>query len=262
MMQDNQNRHMYNSMYNMNHHEADDRNAMSNVNVGETERILSMFGGAAMVLFALTRGFKGLWMAIIGAMMLYRGMTGHSTVYHTLGYSSAVATNPGNVAVPHEQGIHVVKSVTIDRPVEELYLFWRNFENLPRFMKHLESVTVKDSAHSHWVAKAPMNMTVEWDAEIVNEVPYEVIGWRSMANADIANAGSVRFSPAPGGMGTEVRVTLEYVPPAGKVGMMIAKLFGEEPENQIGEDLNRFKQLMETGEVTTTDGQPSGREAE
>lgn len=258
-MQNNQNR---NSIYNMNHHDPDDRDAMSNINIGETERMLSMFGGAAMVLFAVTRGFKGLWMAILGGMMLYRGMTGNSIVYHLLGYSSAVATNPANVAVPHQQGIHVVKSVTIDRPVEDLYLFWRNFENLPRFMNHLEAVTVKDSAHSHWVAKAPLGRTVEWDAEIVNEVPYEVIGWRSTANADIANAGSVRFSPAPGGMGTEVRVTLEYVPPAGKVGMAIAKLLGEEPEMQIEEDLNRFKQLMETGEVTPSDGQSSGMASE
>jgi uncharacterized membrane protein len=255
-MQDNNSR-----MYHVTPHASDDRDAMSNVNIGETERILSLFGGAAMMLFALTRGFRGIWMAIIGAMMLYRGMTGHSVVYHTLGYSSAVATNKTNVAVPHEQGIHVVKTVTVDRPVEEVYHFWRNFENLPRFMKHLEAVRVKDSVHSHWVAKAPMGANVEWDAEIINEIPYEVIGWRSMANADIANAGSVRFSPAPGGQGTEVRVTLEYVPPAGIVGMAIAKLLGEEPSIQIEEDLNRFKQLMETGEVTTTDEQTSGRES-
>jgi uncharacterized membrane protein len=249
------------SMYNMNHHDPNNREAISNVNVGETERILSLFGGAGMILFALSRGVKGLWMAIIGAMLIYRGTTGHSVVYDVLGYSSAVATNRANVAVPHQQGIHVVKSVIIDRPVEELYHFWRNFENLPRFMKHLESVTVRDSVHSFWTAKGPAGTKVSWEAEIVNEVPYEVIGWRSLANADIANAGSVRFSPAPGGQGTEVRVTLEYVPPAGKLGVAIAKLFGEEPELQVSEDLDRFKQLMETGEVSTTDGQSSGRES-
>jgi len=151
--------------------------------------------------------------------------------------------------------------VTVNKSPGELYRFWRNFENLPRFMNHLESVKVIDGNRSHWVAKAPLGMTVEWDAVIHNEQENELIAWRSLEGADIPNAGSVRFERAPGGRGTIVKVALEYDPPAGKVGATIAKLFGEEPEQQVEEDLRRFKQVMETDAASTTEGQSSGRSA-
>ncbi len=242
----------------MNHHAPDDARAVSPINVGQTDRNLSLLAGAVMVVFGLSRGARGAWLALMGGVLIYRGALGQDALYKKLGYSSAVATNKGNVAVPHQQGIHVEKAVTINRPAEALYTYWRNFENLPRVMSHLESVTVQDSVHSHWVAKAPAGMTVAWDAEIINEVPNEVIGWRSLANADIANAGSVRFSPAPGNRGTEVRVTLEYVPPAGALGAAIARLLGEEPSVQVENDLRRFKQMMEIGHAVSTDDQPHG----
>lgn len=154
-------------------------------------------------------------------------------------------------------GIEVKHQVTIDRPAEELFRFWRNFENLPQFMRHLESVTTLDNTRSHWVAKAPLG-NVEWDAEIVDEQPNQRIVWRSLPNADVVNAGSVLFLPGPTGRGTEVYVVLEYDPPAGVVGATVAKLFDEEPGQQVKEDLLRFKQLMEAGEIPTNEGQPSG----
>jgi uncharacterized membrane protein len=153
----------------------------------------------------------------------------------------------------------VRKSITINRPQEEIYAFWRDFENLPRFMNHLISVSVLDERRSHWVAKAPAGRTVEWDAEIVEEKPNELIVWRSLPGADVRNVGAVVFEPATGGRGTVVRVDLRYDPPGGKVGATIAKLFGEAPEKQIPMDLLRIKNLLETGEIARTEGQSAGR---
>jgi uncharacterized membrane protein len=137
--------------------------------------------------------------------------------------------------------------------VEEVYGFWRDFANLPRFMRHLESVQVHDDGRSHWVAKAPAGRTVEWDAETTEDRPNELIAWRSLPGADVRNSGSVAFAPAPGGRGTEVRVTLEYDPPLGKLGSKIAMLFREEPGQQVYDDLRHFKQVMETGEIVFSD---------
>jgi uncharacterized membrane protein len=153
-------------------------------------------------------------------------------------------------------GVHVDESVTVNRPVAEVYRFWRNFENLPNFMNHLESVSQRDAGISHWVAKGPAGTTVEWDARIINEVDNKVIGWQSIEGATISTAGSVNFAETP--RGTEVRVHLQYNPPAGKIGAAVAWLLGEEPSLQIREDLRRFKQLMETGEIPTIHGQSFG----
>lgn len=155
--------------------------------------------------------------------------------------------------------IHVQRSFTVDRPAEELYNYWHNFENLPRFMKHLKSVTSKDSRYSHWVAQGPMGVPVEWDAELLDERPGEYLVWRSLPGAAISNRGSVEFRPATNGSGTEVTVALTYHNPAGKVGAAFAKMLGREPETQVREDLRRFKALMESGEIPTVVGQPSGR---
>lgn len=144
--------------------------------------------------------------------------------------------------------IDVKKSIIINKSPEELYRFWRNFENLPRFMNHLESVKSLDDKRSHWVAKAPLGTTVEWDAEIITEDEGKNIVWRSLEGADIENLGSVAFTSA-NGSSTEVKVTMQYNPPGGVVGAAVAKLFGENPEQQLEEDLNRFKQVMETGQI-------------
>jgi uncharacterized membrane protein len=157
-----------------------------------------------------------------------------------------------------EERMHVNVAITVNRPPEEVYAFWRDFENLPRFMTHLESVQTTGDRRSHWKAKAPAGRTVEWDAELVEDRPGELISWRSLEDADVENSGSVRFSPAPGGRGTEVRVELRYSPPGGGLGVTLAKLFGEEPALQTHDDLRRFKQVLETGEVVRTEGSPRG----
>jgi uncharacterized membrane protein len=172
-------------------------------------------------------------------------------MYQALGVST---TNVGRRKVNTDRAVKVEKRITINQPPEQVYRFWRNFENLPRFMKHVESVQVKDNRHSHWVIKAPLGMSVEWDAEIISEIPNELIGWRSEGHGDVDNAGSVRFERSADGRGTDVIVMLQYDPPAGLVGVAMAKILGEEPEQQVEEDLRRFKHVMETGEAPTTVG--------
>jgi uncharacterized membrane protein len=154
--------------------------------------------------------------------------------------------------------LRLEKSIIVNRSPQECYRFWRDVESFPRFMSHVESVRTTDENRQHWTVKGPAGSHVEWDAEILADEPGELLAWRSLAGADVDNAGSVRFEAAPGGRGTIVRVALQYRPPAGAAGEMLAKLFGEEPSQQIDEDLRRFKWLIETGEIPTTVGQPSG----
>lgn len=244
------------TMTNGNGHPAHDTH---DVNVSTVERVASALGGGALAVMALKKhNAASAALALAGGYLLYRGVTGHCAGYSALHTGTAGPLESENASVPHNQGIKVEKVMTINRSPEELFAFWRRFDNLPRFMKHVESVTVQDETRSHWVVRAPAGKTVEWDAEVINESPNEMIAWRSVENADIANAGSVWFKPAPGGRGTEVKVSLEYRPPAGILGAAIARLWGEEPEQQVNDDLRRFKQMMEAGEIPTTDGQPSG----
>jgi uncharacterized membrane protein len=151
------------------------------------------------------------------------------------------------------QGIHAKANCIVNRSPEEVYRFWRDFQNLPRFMKHLESVHDLGDGRSHWVAKGPAGTTVEWHATIIADVPNEVITWRSLEDSDVDNAGAVRFEAAPGGRGTIVKVNIQYNPPAGVIGAAVAKLFGEAPGQQLDDDLRRFKQVLEVGEVVVSD---------
>lgn len=157
------------------------------------------------------------------------------------------------------QSIKVEKSVTINKSPEELYRFWHDFENLPRFMKHLQEVKVYGDKRSHWKTSAPLGNSVEWDATIVEDRENELIAWASVESAEVANSGSIQFKPKTHDRGTVVKVVMEYSPPAGAVGDIIAKLFGESPKQQLGDDLRRFKMLMETGEIATTEGQSKGQ---
>lgn len=154
--------------------------------------------------------------------------------------------------------LHVKVAITVNRPPHEVYDRWRDLESLPAFLWHLESVAVLDERRSHWVAKAPLGRTVEWDAELVDDVPGERLSWRSVEGATVPNRGSVAFAEAPGGGRTELVVELEYEPPLGSAGATVAKLFGEEPQQQLRDDLRRFKQLVEIGEVLRSDGSPEG----
>lgn len=211
---------------------------------GDTARWASLIGGGAMVLLGLRqRSLRGALTAIAGGALAYQGAKTQGGITEALGVNKA---------------IKVEKTVTINKPKEELYRFWHNFENLPNFMKHLKSVTVLSDKRSHWVANAPMGASVEWDADIIEDRENEFISWASVEGADVDNSGFVRFKPAPGDRGTEVKVVIEYAPPGGVVASAIAKLFGEEPQQQIGDELRRFKMLMEAGEISTTDGQPKG----
>lgn len=149
--------------------------------------------------------------------------------------------------------IPVNKSIIINASAEEVYQYWRDFENLPRFMRYLESVTTTGEGRTHWVAKAPGG-SVEWDAEVTEDRPNELIAWRSLEGSEVETSGSVRFEPAVGGRGTVVHVQLDYNPPGGALGALFAKLFGEDPDGQMQTDLRRFKQVIELGEVVVSDG--------
>jgi uncharacterized membrane protein len=216
------------------------------INVGRTERLVSGVAGAALLVAGMRRRRMRSLFFPLGTSLLARAVTGHCPLNRALGRNSAVGERRGGPsgAVGRGQGIRVEQSVTIGRPREELYRFWRDFENLPRFMDHLESVRVLDARRSHWITKGPAGTRVEWDAEIHQEIPNEMIAWQSLPEADVDHAGSVHFSPAPNG-GTEVRVILRYAPPAGKVGAVLAGLFGGDPARQVTDDLRRFKQVMD-----------------
>ena len=230
------------------------------VNLARTERLASLIAGGGMALWGIRRRSPlGIALAAGGGEMIRRGITGHSYLYRVLGVHTApLGQGAETTSVPYELGIRVDRAVTVEKGRMELFRFWRDLRNLPRFMKHVKSVTVLDEKQSHWVVTAPAGRTVEWDAEIVNEKENEHIGWRSLPDAKVDNAGSVWFKDAPGGRGTVVRVELQYNPPGGTLGALVAQLWGEEPGQQIDEDLHRFKQLMEAGEIATTEGQPSG----
>ena len=202
-------------------------------------RIPLIAGGAALAALGITRRSPlGIAMAAGGGLLAYRGI---------------IAKGSQTPSV-----IYVRKAVSIDKSPEELYRFWHNFEELPRFMRHLQSVR-SGGGRLEWVSRGPLGKQFQWNAEIVEDRENELISWRSLPDSEIENQGSVRFQQAPEGRGTEMRVELMYRPPAGKLGVVFARLFGEEPEQQVREDLRRFKELMEAGEIATTDGQPHGR---
>ena len=160
-------------------------------------------------------------------------------------------------AQTERRGVPVNKSIIINASAEEVYGFWRDFENLPRFMRYLESVTVTGEGRSHWVAKAPGG-SVEWDAEITEDRPNQSISWRSLEGSEVETSGTVSFEPAVGGRGTIVHVQLDYNPPGGALGALFAKLMGEDPDGQMQTDLRRFKQIVELGEIVVSDGTLTG----
>jgi len=235
----------------------------SGINVGGLERLACAIAGGALGVFGLRRrSAGGLILTVAGAALLYRGGTGYCNAYQALGITTAKASdhNAGEHDREVARDVHVEKSIIIDKSPEELYTFWRQFENLPRFMDHLESVNSVGLNRWHWVAKGPVGTRPEWDAEIYNEKPNELIAWRSL-DGTVTNAGSVHFAPATGERGTQVKVVLNYNAPGGRVSALLAKLFGQEPGQMIEGDLRRLKQILETGEIASVQGQPSGREA-
>jgi uncharacterized membrane protein len=229
-------------------------------NVNDPERWVSVVFGSALAAYGLKkRSIGGFILSAVGGALVFRGATGHCMVYEGLGVSSRREDDGRQVSVPYGRGVRVEKSVTINASPEQIYTFWRNFENLPRFMHNLEAVEVHDGKRSRWVAKGPAGRKVDWEAEIINEIPNELIGWRSIEGSEVDNAGSVHFTPATGGRGTEVKVVLRYDPPAGKFGARVSKILGEDPAVNVQEDLRRLKMLIETGELATIEGQAAAR---
>lgn len=225
----------------------------------ESEEARWAFGlsGAVLLMWGLKqRSWLGLLFSSAGAELLNRSLTGHY-LHETLGIVGL--TRKGVAAlVPHQLGIRVNQSIAVYRPIDEVYGFFRNFKNLSRFMAHVNAVREEDETHSHWYVKGPGGIELEWDAEIINDQPNELIAWRSINSPSVESTGSVRFERAPGERGTLLHVSLNYLPPAGALGAAIAKLMGEEPETQIKDDLRRLKQILEAGETATTEGQPRG----
>lgn len=220
----------------------------SGINVGTAERWLSGVAAATLAAYGIRQGRwakRGLVLPLAGAL-LGRALTGRCPVNRALGRNSADDRVSPVASLGRGEGIRVEQAVRVARPAEELYRFWRNLENLPRFMDHLESVRVLDERHSHWVARGLAGMRVEWDAEIHNEVPRQLLAWRSLPGSEVDHAGSVHFEPDAGDF-TLVRVILRYDLPAGKVGAVVARLFGEDADTQVADDLRRFKQVMEAG---------------
>ena len=219
-------------------------------NVGTIERWGSIVGGSGLLVYALRNRALRLPALLLGGGLLWRGVARHSRPYEVLG---------GTTPPPAKTGNKVEKAVTINRPPEEVYRFWRQLENLPRFMSHLESVRTEENGQSHWKARVPGNFPVEWTAHIVEDQPNELITWETEPGSTVQQYGMVRFKPAPGGQGTEFKVKLRYSPPGGVIGEAIGQLFNGVTAQQIKEDIRRCKSILETGEAPTIEGQPAGR---
>lgn len=217
-------------------------------NVGDTERWVSLAVGGALATLGFTGRGPSILSVLAGGALMYRAASGHCSAYQAMGVNTA-HRSADNAAIPAGEGTRVEHAVTVNKPAADVYRFWRGFENLPRFMNHLESVKETGNGRSHWVARGPLGMKVEWDAEIVADEAGKVISWKSLDGSDVDTAGSVHFRDLGDGRGTEVRVNLKYDPPGGKVGTAVARLFGEAPDQQVRDDLQRFKELMETGRI-------------
>ena len=209
-------------------------------------------GTAALAASQLApRRRPALLLALAAAPLVYRGATGRWP---------GLVRPDGDTrhALAGPRGFHVRDAVRLERPPHEVYRFWRRLENLPRFMAHLARVRELGHGRSQWVARGPGGLTVEWEAEIVNDVADRLIGWRSCEGADLVTAGSVAFEPLRGGEATQVSVHLQYAPPGGRLGRLVASLFGAEPSQTIREDLRRFKQLLEAGEIARASADAPG----
>lgn len=228
--------------------EYHEKGPTTRINLKRYERALSLLGGAALALAgALRRGWMGLGLGLAGGGLLMRAATGHSVLLRLLGKNRAVVDSGARVAVPHQQGVRVEDTILIERSPNELYEFWRDFTNLAQFLPNVKSVEVYEGNRSHWVVDGPAGAAISWDAEIVNDVPDEVIAWRTVDGAIVDHAGSVRFHPTPDGSATIVQVAFEYAPAGGPVGVAAARLFGHAPEQQVAAALQRLKKLVDGG---------------
>ncbi|HYC04023.1 MAG TPA: SRPBCC family protein [Azospirillaceae bacterium] len=219
---------------------------------GTALQLAPLVVGGALAAFGIRRGgWVGYGLALAGLGVMQQAFSGKPDIAQWTGFG-----------VDHDsRAVTVSHTVTINKPAAELYRFWRNFSNLPRFMNHIERIEIIDDKRSHWHVKAPAGLRVEWQAEVTDEQENRRIAWRAVEQSDVPNWGHVEFREAPGGRGTEVHAVIRYEPPAGALGRAIAKILGEEPQVQMREDLNRFKRLMETGDADTGDSGTHGTRA-
>jgi len=231
---------------------------IGHVNVGDAERLCSLAGGGLLAWIGLREGgILGTGLALVGGSLMVRGLTGHCPIYAARGMDTRGQHSP-QASMAAGRGVKVVEAIVVNASAEKLFNVWRDFENLPRFMRHL--VRVEDNGKlSHWFAHGPAGIEVSWDAEIIAEDPGRMIGWRSLPGSQVDTAGSVHFTPLSAGRGTEVRVTLKYDPPGGKVGAWLAWMFGQEPGRQVRDDLARFRELIESGEISVAERRPARR---
>ena len=226
------------------------------INVGQAERQLSVLGGAALVGLGLLRGrLSGIALAGLGVAAIRRGLAGHCRLYERFDINTAAHDAPDPSAL-YDRGVKILETITVNKPARALYDFWLDFANQPKFMPNVEAVRPDNGGRSHWRLKGPGGVVVEYEAEVINEEPPHLIAWRSVGGADVQHAGSVRFVDRGDGRGTEVRVNVEYLPPAGFVGQFgahVLRLLGQEPAADVRRGLRNFKQLMETGELISSE---------
>ena len=219
--------------------------AMHHATIGTFERVIALTTATAVVAYGLSRRtLPGICLATAATPLAYRGLAGD---WPRVGNGHAPQART-RAALGGDRGIHVHESIRLEQPIAEVYRFWRHFENLPRFMNYLEQVSELGDGRTRWVARGPAGTRVAWDAEIINDIENKVIGWQSLPGADVVHAGSVNFDTVRNGRSTQVTVHLQYAPPAGRAGSLIALIFGREPSQTIREDLRRLKQLLEAGE--------------
>lgn len=215
-------------------------------NISNLERWVSTIGGAALAIDGVRRrNWVGVLAGLAGGALVFRGLSGHCYCYELLGKSTA--KHKPSTAVPAREGVKIEKTISIDRAVDELFLIWRDVENLPRVMRHLKRVEAIDDRRSRWVADGPLGTAVEWEAEIFNERKNELIAWRSLPGGDIETAGSVHFRSLGNDGGTELSISLKYNPPAGKLGDRLASFLGGGLEQELDEDIRLFKSVLEAG---------------
>ena len=226
-------------------------NLRRSVDLGQPERVVSTAAGGLLLLYGLRNPTPArLLLGMVGLGLIYQGAAGRNVI-------ESVRTGQPLVAEPN--GLRVKKSVTVNRPRAEIYEYWRNLENLPRFMTHVRSVQRHGDGRSHWVVAGPRGTVLKFDAQITVDRPGEMIGWQTLPGAAVQHRGYVKFLDAPGGRGTEVHVALEYEPPLGQAGKLLSSLMAPVTEQQIQEQIRNFKHIMEAGEIPTTRGQSSGR---
>lgn len=229
------------------------------VNVDGTERMASTaLGGVLLLLGLRNRSIGGLVTALAGGTLVYRGLSGRCSVYQALGVNTA-DTGARSTAGAPAAATDVERSITVDRPAGELHRIWREPGTLPQVMRHFAEVTVKDEHHAHWTVRGPGGRSLEWDTQVVEDRPGELLRWESVEGADLRNEGTLRFRPAAGDRGTEVALRVRFAPPGGALGGAAMRLFGFVPSTIAGKALRRFKSLVETGEMPTLERNPSAR---